>query len=115
MAFTLSVTVCFPAGLLAEGSETTEFGAVSPVMIDCFAEDTALAEECLETESLLGDERPYTGPLRITGEGSFGFDYDGERISPEHRLKIIFEFGGQTDDGLGIQSRISLPENPDDE
>ena len=85
------------------------------MMIDCFAEDAALAEECLETESPQGGERPYTGPLRITGEGSFGFDYDGERISPEHSLKIMFEFGGKTDDGLGIHSRISLPENPDDE
>ena len=31
-------------------------------------------------------------------------------ISPEHKVKIIFEIGAQLDNGLQINSRIPLPE-----
>lgn len=101
--------LAMPLALIAEDDGATSFGIVSPQMNDCFARPEPVSE-CLELE---GKE---TGPgnrdslIRISGEGSMGVLYDDGEISPEHKVKIILEFGAQLDGGLGINGRIPLPE-----
>lgn len=103
------MTLAVPTAAAAEDAGTTSFGIVSPQMNDCFARPEPVPE-------CPGLEGEATGPgnrdslIRISGEGSMGVLYDDGEISPEHRMKIIFEFGAQLDSGLGINSRIPLPE-----
>ena len=98
-----------PTAAAAEDAGATSFGIVYPQMNDCFARPEPVPE-CPELE---GKE---TGPgnrdslIRISGEGSMGVLYDDGEISLEHKVKIIFEFGAQLDSGLGVSSRIPLPE-----
>ena len=98
-----------PTAAAAEDAGTTSFGIVSPQMNDCFARPEPVPE-CPELESMETGPGNRDSLIRISGEGSMGVLYDDGEISPEHKVKIIFEFGAQLDSGLGINSRIPLPE-----
>ena len=109
-AFIIIVAMSNCADVAAESADTAEFGIISPQIFDCFP-DPASPPGCPKAKGKAADQTIQSGPIRISGEGSFGFLYDDGRISPEHRMKIIFEIGAQTDSGLDINSRISLQED----
>lgn len=98
-----------PTAAAAEDAGTTSFGIVSPQMNDCFSRPEPVPE-CPELESETTGPGNRDSLIRISGEGSLGVLYDDGKVSPEHKVKIIFEFGAQLDGGLGINSRIPLPE-----
>lgn len=98
-----------PTAAAAEDAGTTSFGIVSPQMNDCFARPEPVPE-CPELEGKATGPGNRDSLIRISGEGSMGVLYDDGKISPEHKVKIIFEFGAELDSGLGINTRLPLPE-----
>ena len=98
-----------PTVAAAEDAGSTTFGIVSPQMNDCFARPEPVPE-CPDLEGEATGPGNRDSLIRISGEASMGVLYDDGEISPEHKVKIIFEFGAQLDSGLGINSRIPLPE-----
>lgn len=98
-----------PTAAAAEDAGTTSFGIVSPQMNDCFARPEPVPE-CPDLGSETNGPGNQDSLIRISGEASMGVLYDDGKISPEHKVKIIFEFGAQLDSGLEINSRIPLPE-----
>ena len=108
-AFIALAVLAVPTAAAAEDSGTTSFGIVSPQLSDCFARPEPVPE-CPEIEGRKTGPGNRDSLIRISGEGSMGVLYDDGEISPEHKVKIIFEFGAQLDGGLGISSRIPLPE-----
>ena len=98
-----------PTSAAAEDAGTTSFGIFSPQMNDCLARPEPVPE-CPELEGRTTGSGNRDSLIRISGEGSMGVLYDDGEISPEHKVRIIFEFGAQLDNGLKINSRIPLPE-----
>lgn len=98
-----------PTASAAGDEGTTSFGIVSPQMNDCFAQPE-LVPECPDLEGNATGSGNRDSIIRISGEASMGILYDDGEISPEHKVKIIFEIGAQLDNGLQINSRIPLPE-----
>ena len=91
----------------ASAEEMGSFGVISPDMNECLGSE-AIAASCFREPERRNGSR--AGPLRISGEGHIGFSYDGDRFSPVHGLKINLEFGGTTDNGLGmgISTRLNV-------